>query len=279
MQITPDQKKRLLYAKHLLGRAVELQSKRSELLVAESVLTLHDASEMVMQVVYEHHQIKPTPNFVDFWSLLPKANLKEPPFFSRMRVLNDLRVGFKHRGTIPNARTVLALDPDVRAFCTSVCLEYLDVQLNELTLGDLIEPADVREHVKNAEIAYSSGDVGEALVQIAEAFHDVWTFAEENGCIFTHDIPIGGKRVAPNAIATWEPGLIKYLNIVLLGIDLPTYSFFMDFMPHISRGFDDSIQVQLSGEPKATEEQFAALVSFVVDLALSVQHRIREPLI
>ena len=264
----------------MLARAADLQGKRSELLVAESLLVIHDASEMVMQIVYEHHNIVPPRDFLGFWPKLSDAHLPTPPFYAEMRRLNDLRVGFKHRGTVPNPSTVRALDADVRGFCAAVCSQYLDTQFGEITLADLLEDEVARGHLKSAELLYSQDNVAEALVEIDEAFHAIWQSAEENGCIFVHKIPIGGGNLPANALTTWEPKLIRSFNILLLGVDLPTYSLFCSLTPSISRSpYNNSKQVQWWHEPHATPEQFSTLLTFVIDVGLTVQQRSREPIV
>jgi hypothetical protein len=264
----------------MLGRAAELQGKRSELLVSESLLILHDASEMVMQVVYDYHNIKAPKEFLQFWEKLPEAGLAKPDFRSAIRQLNELRVGFKHRGIIPNAGVVRKLDPEVRAFCSSLCTAYLDTEFDQLSLADLVQNQDVAGPLKKAELSYVEGKSQEAVIELEDALHQVWEWAKKSECIFTYGLALSGQRRSGNTISTFEPGLIPYLNLVLLGVDLRAYNQVSSILPGVSRSpHAGSKETQFSTLPSVTPEQFASALSFITDLALKVQGLAREPVL
>ncbi len=239
-------------------------------MVAESVLVLHDASEMVMQIVCEHHDLASPSRFMDFWPTVEKAQLAPAPSREQMHKLNELRKGFKHRGTIPNPRVVRSLDPEVRAFCSAVCSIYLNIRFDELSLADLIQNESARASIKASETLFLQHKVDKALVEIENAFHAVWTQAEKCGSLFVHQIPVGNSRLA-NGIAALNQDLVKALNLVLLGVDLQTYSMYCRLVPSVSRTLSGNAQVVWWHDAHATPEQFERLVGFVTDLALSLE--------
>ena len=84
MTLSPDLIKRLTYSKYLLHRAQQLYEQRAELSVAETVLTMHDAAEMLMGVVTDHLGISPNYAFMEFWS---KVSQNRVPRASRQECL------------------------------------------------------------------------------------------------------------------------------------------------------------------------------------------------
>src|SRR5438445_9459587 len=134
MALSPDIRKRLLYAKYLLSRAKKAQIERNELAVAVSLLLMHDASELLMLAIADHLQLGSKWSFMEFWEKVKKSGLKEPGHRIPMEQLNSLRVGLKHKGTLPHAQTVRDLMPRVDAFCEEVTKDLLGLDFAELSL-------------------------------------------------------------------------------------------------------------------------------------------------
>ena len=89
--------RRLSFVRHLYNLGVD-QSHGPEPLASVALLTLHDASEMFLQIAAEHHDVgKNHIEFIDYWKLLEGKGInlshREP-----MRRLNKARVGMKHQG-------------------------------------------------------------------------------------------------------------------------------------------------------------------------------------
>ena len=68
-----------------------------------------------------------------------------------------MRVGLKHKGTLPHAQTVRDLVPRVEAFCEEVTKDLLDVSFADLSLAVLVADDDVRNTLQEAEQALSEG--------------------------------------------------------------------------------------------------------------------------
>ena len=101
MTISPDIRKRLLYGKYLLSRARTAQTDQNELGVVVSLLPMHDASELVMLAAADHLQLGAKWSYMEFWEKVKQSGRKEPGHRIPMDQLNTLRVGFKHKGTLP----------------------------------------------------------------------------------------------------------------------------------------------------------------------------------
>lgn len=96
MAVSPDIRKRLLYAKYLLSRAKKDQGDRNELAVAACLLLMHDATELLMLAATDHLGIGSKWGFMEFWDKVKQSGHKEPGHKVPMGQLNDMRVSLKH---------------------------------------------------------------------------------------------------------------------------------------------------------------------------------------
>jgi hypothetical protein len=118
--LLPDQVRRLIYSRYLLARAGTLQGDGGELASAEALLAVHDSAEILMRVVTDHLGARPAHDFMDFWKNVKDSGHPEPPYRGAMDRVNNLRVGFKHKGNLPHPGVVRDLMPSVTAFCLHV---------------------------------------------------------------------------------------------------------------------------------------------------------------
>jgi len=106
--------KRLAFTKYLYQTAVA-QSRAPSPLSCASLLTMHDAVELFLQLASEHLNAgSGHPGFMDYWDILnKKLDPNELEQKESMRRLNKARVALKHHGTFPS-------DLDIEAFRASV---------------------------------------------------------------------------------------------------------------------------------------------------------------
>jgi len=168
--LSPDVVKRLSYSKYLLRRAASLHREGNELATAEAVLVAHDAAEMLMRVVADFVGAKPPEKFMQFWQHVVDATGTAPPHKAAMDRLNNLRVGFKHLGNLPNPRVVGDLLPIVTAFCHEIASLYLKIDFEMVSLADLIANDEARKNVKDAELAFANGDKQTAFFALGLAY-------------------------------------------------------------------------------------------------------------
>lgn len=168
--LSPDLLKRLIYSKYLLRRAASLQREGNELATAEAVLVLHDAAEMLMRVVAEAVRAKPPDRFMEFWKNLSDKTRTAPPHRVAMERLNNLRVGFKHLGNLPNPAVVADLLPVVTAFCHEIASLYLKLDFEAVSVADLIPNAEARAKVKEAEAIFGNGEAQDAFAALGIAY-------------------------------------------------------------------------------------------------------------
>jgi len=155
--LAPDLIKRITYSKYLLRRATSLQGEGNELATAEALLIAHDAAEMLMRVVTDFLGASPPKEFMNFWNnVAEKTKTSEPPHRGTMDRLNNLRIGFKHKGNLPNRTVVEGLLPIVTSFCLDIATLYLRIDYESISLADLIPNDEARkELVEKADIVIS----------------------------------------------------------------------------------------------------------------------------
>lgn len=170
MAVSPDIRKRVLYAKYLLSRAKKDQNDRNELAVAACLLLLHDAAELLMLAATDHLGIGSNWKFMDFWEKVKQSGNKEPGHKTPMGQLNDMRVSLKHKGILPRPQSVRDLFPRVEIFCEEVTKDLLGLDFAELSLADLVADDDVRNALRDATQALNSGDKNKAFINVRIAF-------------------------------------------------------------------------------------------------------------
>jgi hypothetical protein len=134
--LIPDLIRRVTYSKYLLRRATSLQREANELATAEAVLVAHDGAEMLMRVVVDFLGAKVPDRFMLFWQNVTEKTSIQPPHKAAMDRLNDLRVGFKHKGNLPNRSVADNLLPVVTAFCYEIASLYLKLDYETVSLAD-----------------------------------------------------------------------------------------------------------------------------------------------
>ncbi len=195
-----------------------------------------------------------------------------------MSQLNSLRVGLKHRGTLPHVQTVRDLTPRVEAFCEEVTKSLLDLDFADLSLADLIDNEEVRNTLREAQEALNNDDKDQAFTKVRIAFDKI------HGEI-SKDIPlITELRRTHLSRAELSDDLERYLynlhdavaecietlNVSMLGIDPVRYTFFLSCTPHISWALAGNYQVNITQDyNRMPEDAFQTCFEFVVDVALN----------
>ncbi len=267
--MTPDLVKRLSYSKYLLRQAKSFQQAGNELSSAEAVLAAHDSAEMLMRVITDHLETGPLKNFMDFWKIVKEETASEPPHRGAMDSLNSLRVGFKHKGILPNSSVVADLMPSVAAFCVESTEQYLKLDYNTVSLADLILNAEARDKVKEAEKVRAEGNIPDALLALGIAFDKLHDEARER-----HSLGLIQQRHWGRY--DWAGGSIRGLrqvvdtvNMLILGVHPSKLRRFSAFTPSRTYSRSGEMQVVWLRDPKRlVTEDYDFCCQFVIDFAL-----------
>jgi len=277
MAVSQDIRKRLLYAKYLLSRAKKAQIERNELAVAASLLLMHDASELLMLAVADHLQLGKW-EFMEFWEKVKQKGKTEPGHKIPMGQLNSLRVGLKHKGTLPHVQTVRDLMPRIDAFCEEVTKDLLDLDFAELSLADLVVDDDVRHTLREAEKALTAGEKKDAYLNVRLAFDKLRRLIASDVALIKKRRGIKvPKGALPNET---KQGLLNLqgvvfdvvgtLNTLMLGIDPVRYRFLIANTPAVSWTLSGQHQAVFTGDySDVPDEVFQTCFEFVLDVALT----------
>ena len=151
---------------------------------------MQDAVEIALLVLAESLAVS-IPSRTDFDRYFTLINEKIAPqalpLHAQMMRLNRIRVQAKHAGIFPQHTEVANLVPVVRAFLDEICAVHLGVNFATLDLSTLIENAEQRVLVEEAERELAGGN-HLALIAARKAFYlafeksaDVRKFAEIQG--------------------------------------------------------------------------------------------------
>lgn len=283
--MTPDFVKRLSYSKYLLGRAKSLQQAGNELSSAEAALAAHDSAEMLMRVITDNLGASPAREFMDFWKIVKEKMGVEPPHKGAMDRLNNLRVGFKHKGNLPNPSVVGDLMPSVAAFCKEITEQYLGLDYETVSLTDLIHNREAHEKVKEGEKAAAEGNFPGAMLALGIAFDRLDDEAHKKhslGLIQQSywdrlDHVHVGERYDPELAATLSldklrksvQQVIDRVNMLILGIEPERLRRFSDATPVRNYAASGNMEVIWLRDPKTLgAEDFDFCHQFVIEFAL-----------
>ena len=299
--------KRLTNAKYLyLGAADALRSAHP-LVAAEALLRVHDAVEMFQLVVLEAVGASGKFEFMSFWEQVKVKTSKEPPYKDRMGQLNHMRVGFKHKGVLPDLSELRDVAEIVSRFFSEVSREYLQLDFSTLTLAELVDDAEVQQHLRAAGDLIDAENYSEAVIETAKAFYIVVTqhsprapwrpqgsdlldldFSSQARSRIRATSELANLSGVPDLLHTIEEqfqGLhdrvfqhARLLEMLIWNIDLKRYGKFAQFIPYVDRtGAGEFYVVERAGVRRPTTARDARFCfQFVVDTALVIQRQRQE---
>lgn len=303
-QPSPAIMTRLAFVRLFFQQGID-QSRQPDPLNVSSVLTLHDTVELFLQVVAEHRGVKlgKFVAFTEYWKLLDPARDPNGVALSGERPmarLNDLRVAFKHNGTLPSATAIAQACADARAFLEANTLTVFGMPFDTIDMAEVIPQAGVRDKVRAATSEAVGGDLVEAMGLLSEAYDELFGIP---GPAIPSGVPRFGRTVAPisstNIAAalrpapgdrTRKPAGVDYrrvaaeinslmdatremqlaMRVMAVGIDYRQFARFKRLTPSILYFFDghSARNAQAGYAPSGAE--FEVCRQFVITAALRV---------
>lgn len=151
------------------------QARQPEPLNVTALLNMHDTAELFVQIAADHLGLAlgPVVYFLDYFKLLAPA--KHPGGVKLLRQremigLNNLRVEFKHRGTLPGPQAVKDACADARAFLEENTPLVFGIAFADIEMVEVIPQQAVRDKARAASSAAASGDLADAPGLLAEAY-------------------------------------------------------------------------------------------------------------
>lgn len=297
---------RLLYVRSLYERGVR-QSKESPPWHTASVLTFHDAVEMLLALALEHNNV---PNervqFLQYWAKFQEKTGRELPHLGAMDRLNNLRVQLKHHGIPPRDEEVETARFSAGAFLSDATLViFPQVRLEDVSIVSLVEYPRTRQHLELAQASMKDANVDAAIGELALSFEELLDEYEEQkqdahgGSPFffgrlpayrhpyAREVEIYSGSAPGRAAADYVQqrayesfardvgarfeAIDAALKLVSLGLDYRRYTRFRYLVPRALRVNNQFMLGELTRADPPTLEECAECLQFVVDSALRLQ--------
>lgn len=275
----PDIHRKIVYAKYVLERAFGIQREADDASLSVSLLLMHDAAELLMLAIVDHLQVPVNKRreFMDFWTEVKPPDYPLPPDRLAMESMNKMRVQLKHNGNLPNAREVRSLLPRVRGFFENVLKTYCDLDYAEVSLLDLVENQQVKDHVLNARQKFADSDKIGAMVELQFALHYLENpTGKRLPKLYAPPKPSVSSEMMMNGWGRYLQQLHEFLNqcasrtnALMFGIDPIRYTRFMSLGPSVQWTYSGAPIVQAwSDYQDLSVEEFEGQISFLIDYAL-----------
>lgn len=284
--------KRLAFIKYLYQTAVS-QSHAPAPLNCASILTMHDAVELFLQVASEHlNSGAPQPGFMDYWDLLnKKLSPRELEQKESMRRLNKARVALKHHGTFPSNLDIEAFRASSTNFFQDNTPIVFNLNLADVSLIEFVNPDSSRQKLKDAQVDTLNGDTLAALDKIALAFAEMIADYENRKRVGYQGSPFYfGKNLTflnrfhmgldfsdkigdfVDSVKESIEAMQDAIKILALGLDYRKYSKYKQLTPNITRVLsgDWIFQRRFNENQKPTKEDTIFCINFVIESALAL---------
>lgn len=297
--------RRLAFIRFLFNLAVE-QSKKPEPLSSASVLGFHDAIELFLQLASEYLGVsrKTEIGFMEYWDLINNKELSPKGITQKesMRRLNRARVELKHNGILLSKLDIEGFRVNAADFFEENTPIVFGIQLNDVSLTELVQYKKARDYLKKAEKALKQNKREDALDNVAFAFEQLirdyestkigkfgrsifrfgrdmtfmgsssWDF---NGLMVRNGFRFKGKmREFVDSVKESLEGIQSAVKILSLGIDYRRYMKFRLLTPVVY--LDEYGKWEASrdtwgskGIPTVEDVQFC--IDFVIESAISLQ--------
>jgi hypothetical protein len=281
------------------------QSRQPDPLNVQAVLTLHDTIELFLQLAADHlgASLPQRVTFMEYWRQLDPASLPGGVRLSGerpMRRLNDLRIAFKHHGTLPSAAAIQQACTDVRSFLDTNTALVFGIAFADIDMAEVIPQPDARAKVRAATAAAAAGDLVDAMGLLAETYDDLFApsgpgqrgpaarfgstindraMREMYIAQVLHPCPqdkTSRSAVADyRALASLLDGVIGAtskmqgaMRIMALGIEYPKYERFRQLTPRILRSINGVSDRWSPPGYAPTSDEFDFCREFIITVAL-----------
>ena len=272
----------------------ENQAKEPEPLNAVSISTIHDAVESMLSLIAEVHRV--TTRSKDFANLFDTVSdhMKTQGgdisgHRSAMIALNNARVGFKHHGNQSNKQTIDRHIANGLNFLADASEQGLNIPFAEVSLLGFVGDPKVREYIHRADDR-SSGAVEDRMSAfeylrlgfetLVQGYQQSKSYYPGRSLITTKpsllpsvfDIRDHGGKVGEKAFE-WLENLDRWVRILVLGIDVQEYTFFLANTPGVLMTLGGRAHFSWRPGPDLSDDVFRRCRQFVVESAIRLGRR------
>ena len=272
----------------------ENQAKEPEPLNAVSISTIHDAVESMLSLIAEVHRV--TTRGKDFANLFDtvSGHMKTQGgdlsgHRSAMIALNNARVGFKHHGNQSNKQTIDRHIANGLNFLADAAEQGLKTPFAEVSLLGFVRDPKVREYIHRADDC-SSGAVEDRMhafqylrlgfETLVQGYQQSKSYYPGRPLITTKpsflpsvfDIRDHGGTVGKKTFE-WLENLDSWVRILVLGIDVQEYTFFLAYTPGVMMTCGGQAHFRWRPGLDLSDDVFRRCRQFVVESAIRLGRR------
>jgi len=299
--LSPTTVKRLAFMKYLYQLGVS-QSYLPEPANASSVLILHDATELLLQIASEVLDVgKSQVHFLEYWDLIsPRLQPDGLPQRESYRRLNSSRVALKHHGTLPSSLDIESFRNTAKLFFEESVPVIFGLKFREISLVDFVETEGPRSALREAVTSHSKGDFPQAVASASLAFHLLLReyqqrtqyqrrqsmFRGINRLAFIDSRSVGLGHGHDQVLATRDfsrklgefvdgvkeamEEMDHTLTILSMDIHYPKYAKFLALAPRVYWTMDGKHHVEQPSS-SCTADQVQFCIDFAIEVALKLQ--------
>lgn len=287
--------KRLAFAKYLIERGNQ-ESVNSEPLSSIALLNYHDAMELIFNLVLEDKGINT--NNLSFMQYFDKVNgwlrnngKSEISLRPSLVKLKDRRVNLKHKGLFPSKIDIEESKFTANNLFEELCKNVYDLDVEEISLIELIENQRVKGFIKEAINTYDSNQK-KSIEKISLSFEFLLRDYESSKISRFGESPFFfGKNMAfldsffmkkeltgstmeefVDKVKESIESMQKAVKILAFGLDYKKYIKFRLLIPEpIWYIGSDMPKVSLSQDAKISKEDFNFCINYLVECSLKLQ--------
>jgi len=265
------------------------QSRQPEPMSAVCVLSFHDSIELFLQLSSEVLNVGSNqPGFLGYWDILSKKTSTPVSQKESMRRLNKSRVALKHHGTLPSRLDIEAFRASVSSFFAENTPLIFGVDLDSVSLVDLIVADGARNALRDAQTELDSGNLLECLDQCAVSFAKLvddyedrkssqygqspFFFGRDMHSLDSFSMGIRGDigRFVDQVKESID-AMQSAIRILSLGLDYRQFIKFDLYTPTVYHTLSGTGMMRHRGSSEVTQEECRFCIDFVIDSALQLQ--------
>lgn len=250
--------KRLELARYLYSLGVE-QSRRAEPANSASVLWLHSAAEMFLELASERLGVSDrTRTFAQRLSAVSSRLGRPLSCQESVRAMDGAAARLRRDGTPPSPADIESFRASAAGFLRENTPLVFGVEFGRELLVDSVRYAKVRTRLREAQDCMENGDPEGAMKEISVAFH-----------ILLHEYMFNVKMLKYTTKAELLVQLEDQAKIMRKAIDFEKYKEFMRIAPTVISLFKE---YRVVGGRNCNMEDCAFCFNFVIESAVSFQN-------
>jgi hypothetical protein len=285
---------RLSYIKYLYLKGEE-QSRQAEVVAGFSILTFHDAIEMLLMLVYEHLDCGNDKNYKtidDYLGNIPGIKMKES-----VKSLNSCRKSLKHQGLIPAKAEIEKHRVNAHSILQENTSALLNLDFDAVSLIDLVSFEECKQFLNIAQELRDDGKYFECIIETRKAFNSMFSEFEDSKKDWYKSLFNIGRKPREtykdliretttknrDRYEVWFKDVDNTINdlrdvvkIISVGINYKQYALFNAVAPKVWHMTDGTYRVRevesyFNSHVRSSKELCDFCINFVIDCAVKFQ--------